>query len=912
MTNSREVLNYIFPLLFNLGSNPLSMKKPSFFLLVGVFCYVSTVAQVVSSRMNEVFLKTDLINAATNYQDPWEVTYGPDDSLWVTEAKGYKVNKIHPVNGNWRTILDLSNSGGFSPSAYKRTFGSGQNPWPQGGMMGLAIHPEFMTDPTKKFVYIAYVHNYVGNDVTYNGEFVNGHLFITWLVRFTFNTASGRLDNPVKICDTIRGSNDHNSGRLIIRPEGGVNYLYYSVGDMGAGQYDNISRTIKAQRTNSYEGKILRFNLEEDSDPVQEPTTMNYDRWIPDDNPYNTALGVQSAVWSIGMRNNQGFAYDTINGIPRFYGTSHGPFSDDEVNLLESGKNYGHPLVIGYKNDGNYNNAKAGPSGSSLPFIGNELTNATAIGASYMDPIYSNYPSVAGNNSTPWSIQYIYTNQTYWDGSQNLSAQSANNYWHSEGYSGLGLYTKSFIPGWKNSLLIESLKWGRVLRLKLNTNGSAVVPVDGADTIGYFGSKNRFRDVAVDPDGRSIYVVMERSSSSSGPSANNPIVPSCAGCVQKYTFLGYKNNASNKSTIPEAIDITTGTANACTPGSTVVISNATNNADLWVPFTGPDGNVMAEVYANGNNLGSVSSSFYIHTGAIRTAGGKKYLDRSITITPTNQPLPGQPVRIRLYISKAEYDALDADGASLVNDLDDLRILKNQDPCGGDILTTTTVLTPNHWDTHGSDGYVLQYNNLTGFSSFYFGATSIILPLHLLSFKGTLQDNATTLLQWETAQEINTSFFTIERSTDGRTYTSIGKVMASDTKETDNRYSFTDNTVNGLPASIVYYRLKMIDRDEAVSYSNVIAVSLSLIAGDILVSPNPATNETKLIIQARITGNAQWKLHDNTGRVVMQGTENLVKGNNVISISLANLPSGVYYLQVSGQGVEGKVKVQKLR
>ncbi len=909
MTNSREVLNLSSPIFLIYRPNPLSMKKPPFLLLVGLVLCIPSLAQVVSSRMNEVFLKTDLINAVANYQDPWEITYGPDDSLWVTEAKGYKVNKVHPVNGSWRTILDLSNN---SFPSFKRTFGSTQNPWPQGGMMGLAIHPDFMTDPAKRFVYIAYVHNYVGNNVTYNGELVKGNLFITWLVRFTFNTASGKLDSPVAICDTIRGSNDHNSGRLIIKPEDGVNYLYYAVGDMGAGQFDNINRTNKAQRTNSYEGKILRFNLEEDNDPVQTPTTINYDRWIPNDNPYNSALGVQSAVWSIGMRNNQGFAYDTINGTPRFYGTSHGPFSDDEVNLLESAKNYGHPLVIGYKNDGNYNNAKAGPSNSSLPLIGNELTNANNIGPSYMDPIYSNYPSVAGDNSTPWSIQYIYNNQTYWDGTQNLSAQSANNYWHSEGYSGLGLYTKSFIPGWKNSLLIESLKWGRVLRLKLNNDGSAVIPVDGTDTIGYFGSRNRFRDVAVDPDGRSIYVVMERSSSSSGPSANNPIVPACAGCVQKYTFLGYKNDASDKSTIPQAIDITTGTANTCTPGSTVVINSANKNADLWVPFTGPDGNVIAEVYANGNDLGAVSSSVFVHSGTIRTAGGKKYLDRSITITPTNQPMVGQPVKIRLYISKTEFDALDADGASLINELDDLHILKNQDACGGNILTSTTSLTPDYWDAHGTNAYVLQYNNLTSFSSFYFGASSITLPLRLLSFKGSLQDNATALLQWETAQEINTDFFAIERSTDSRNFTSIGRVTANDNGNVKNRYTFTDNTLTDLPASVVYYRLRMVDQDGAVSYSNVIAISLSSITRDILVSPNPAANETKLIIHSRTAGNAQWKMHDNTGRVVMQGTENLVRGNNVINISLTSLPSGVYYLQVNGQGMEGKVKVQKLR
>jgi hypothetical protein len=56
------------------------MKKPPFLLLVGLVLCIPSLAQVVSSRMNEVFLKTDLINAVANYQDPWEITYGPDDS----------------------------------------------------------------------------------------------------------------------------------------------------------------------------------------------------------------------------------------------------------------------------------------------------------------------------------------------------------------------------------------------------------------------------------------------------------------------------------------------------------------------------------------------------------------------------------------------------------------------------------------------------------------------------------------------------------------------------------------------------------------------------------------------------------------------------------------------------------------
>ena len=134
----------------------------------------------------------------------------------------------------------------------------------------------------------------------------------------------------------------------------------------------------------SYEGKILRFNLEPDAD------AGTYDKWIPDDNPYNATLGQQSAVWAMGIRNNQGFAYDTTLNI--LYGSQHGPYSDDEINIIESGKNYGHPLVIGYA-DGNYNGSSAGVpnnGSSSLAVITDEVAAAAAI-PNYKDPLFSGY-----------------------------------------------------------------------------------------------------------------------------------------------------------------------------------------------------------------------------------------------------------------------------------------------------------------------------------------------------------------------------------------------------------------------------------------------------------------------------------------------------------------------------------------
>jgi glucose/arabinose dehydrogenase len=67
----------------------------------------------------------------------------------------------------------------------------------------------------------------------------------------------------------------------------------------GAGQFANRLRPNNAQNPASYEGKILRFNTVSDGD-------AGAAAWIPNDNPYSAT----SAIWSIGIRNNQGFAYN--------------------------------------------------------------------------------------------------------------------------------------------------------------------------------------------------------------------------------------------------------------------------------------------------------------------------------------------------------------------------------------------------------------------------------------------------------------------------------------------------------------------------------------------------------------------------------------------------------------------------
>jgi glucose/arabinose dehydrogenase len=705
-------------------------------------------------------------------------------------------------------------------------------------------------------------------------------------VRFTYNTSTGKLGSPVALCDTLPGSSDHNSQRVIIAPVGGTYYLFYAQGDMGAGQFGNQFRTNNAQNSNSYEGKILRFNLESDGD------AGSYDQWIPNDNPYNGAK--QSAVWCIGIRNNQGFAYDTSLNI--LYGAAHGPYSDDEINIIEKARNYGHPLIEGFASDGNCDattagtapNMPGGAGGSSCPII-SESAAAAAIGPSYKDPLFSAYP-----NSVAYpSIYNLWTTTT-----------GANANWPTEAWSGLDLYTNKIIPGWYKSLVAASLKWGRLVRLRMASSGTATAPTNTvSDTISYFGSTNRFRDLAFAPNGKDIFVIMDNNSTTSGPGALNPIVPACAGCVVKYTFLGY-NDVSGKSSIPASIDVTDGTVNTVDSATTVTIDNTNNN--LWVPITGPDGNIMAEIYANGNNLGTIHSAFYKHSGTIRTKSGIHYLDRNITITPQTQP--GSTVKIRLYFSKAEFDALDADPLSGVSAITDLKILKNQDPCSSSIGSSTTLITPTFAEAHGTNGYVLQ-GDITSFSSFYFASSNITLPLHLLSFKGSLQNNV-TLLSWETANEINTTQFIVERSTDRQNFQAIGTVAARG-NNSNNKYSYTDNDAMHQSSSVLYYRLKIVDTDGGYTYSDVVMISLPFITGGVTVYPNPASKEVKATITVPADGKIQWNLTDNAGRVVLQHSAQLKKGSNNISINVGSLSPGFYYLNVRGAGITQKVKVEKL-
>lgn len=487
-------------------------------ILTGLICILGTPArtQKVVGPRGEVF---NFRVVADKLSDAWEVTYGPDAYLWITEARGYRVSRINPMNGDKQVLLDLSNERNFP--RYDKSFEgmmSGKT-WPEGGLMGMALHPQLLTG--KPWVYLAYLYHFSGADKRGNGCAANfgGCYYTTRIVRYTYDAGRQKLVDPVILCDTIPGSNDHNGGRLLIAPVNGQPCLFYSIGDMGAGQFINGGRPNHAQQKESYEGKVLRFNTEPDADRDV------YDRWIPNDNPFNGTR--QSAVWSLGHRNPEGLVFAVIGGKGRIYSSEHGPCSDDEVNLIEKGRNYGHPLVIGYA-DNNYNGLAAGVSNNSslpgpwhtsYPLIVSETENVKLIGTdNYRDPIKA---FCASSNDLLTSVFERVKSDGWSD-------------WPAVAPSSIEAYTSDGIPGWKNSLLIPTLKGHRLIRLQLNAAGDKVV----GDSIDYFSGLGRMRDIAVSPDGKKLYIAVDSTAGSSVPAQHFPGRGSYRGCILEFSYQG--------------------------------------------------------------------------------------------------------------------------------------------------------------------------------------------------------------------------------------------------------------------------------------------------------------------------------------------------------------------------------------
>jgi glucose/arabinose dehydrogenase len=261
---------------------------------------------------------------ATRLETIWSLAFAPDGRLFLTERGG----RIRVIDHDallpepWATIP--------VHESVKQNI--------ETGLMGLAIDPRFSTN---KRVYVCYTDSL-------NGTFHSNRIAV-----LTEDHGTGQ--RLTVLVDDIPAGPYHNGCRLKFGADG---KLYATTGDATGNRADGGI----AQSLTSLGGKILR---------------LNPDGSVPPDNPFP-----RSYVWSYGHRNSQGLAFQPRTG--RLLATEHGTGEGggNELNVIEKGKNYGWPIVIGVAHDSRF----------ADPILVGEDAPA---GATFVDG--DRYPDLRGN-----------------------------------------------------------------------------------------------------------------------------------------------------------------------------------------------------------------------------------------------------------------------------------------------------------------------------------------------------------------------------------------------------------------------------------------------------------------------------------------------------------------------------------
>ncbi|MET0462654.1 MAG: T9SS type A sorting domain-containing protein [Chitinophagaceae bacterium] len=309
-------------------------------------------------------------------------------------------------------------------------------------------------------------------------------------------------------------------------------------------------------------------------------------------------------------------------------------------------------------------------------------------------------------------------------------------------------------------------------------------------------------------------------------------------------------------------------------------------------------------------LGTVNTSAYDHVGAIRTnTAGRPYLNRNYTISVTNHP-PNASIRVRLIFTKEQFDALKAQDAS-IQDPGDLMVIKQ--PSTGAVPASYTIssgdqnIQPSGWGTFETTvdnasvitGYYLEVV-ISDFSNFFITRSNIVLPVTLQSFT-VKAVSGTSLLQWVTASELNNDHFNIERSADGRTFTTIGRVQGNGTTSIRQEYRFTDAApLTGQN----YYRLAQVDLDGHVTYSQTRLLSFNAQARVMQLSPNPARSTVHIVLPQAASGQDAVELYNLSGRKVL--VQAVSAGTLQLDADISTLAPGMYIVRFGDQ----RMKVMK--
>jgi hypothetical protein len=315
--------------------------------------------------------------------------------------------------------------------------------------------------------------------------------------------------------------------------------------------------------------------------------------------------------------------------------------------------------------------------------------------------------------------------------------------------------------------------------------------------------------------------------------------------------------------------------------------------------------------------GTINTCVSVDTGATKMGTARLYVARFFDVLPATAPATATGT-VRLYFPQSEFDnynlkALDSGYYPLpdngANTIDSLRILiYHGAPSGGlfpgnysgtvEELSIADAGVTVIWNPSGNGGtgwWEVTFPS-NGFSGYFISSKPRPpLPIKVEYFRGAKQ-GGTHVLDWKVVP-VNTAngVLTLERSSDGRSFSSVYSITASATRMLQPFSYSTTNLLKGLN----YYRLRMVDDNGVVTYSSIVALLNSNTGFEMVnITPNPVTEgRFKLNVSAAEQLKMEVVVIDMTGRVVIRQTNVLISGFNAIEVNVGKLANGMY--QVMG-------------
>ncbi|MCZ2225032.1 MAG: choice-of-anchor J domain-containing protein [Chitinophagales bacterium] len=175
-----------------------------------------------------------------------------------------------------------------------------------------------------------------------------------------------------------------------------------------------------------------------------------------------------------------------------------------------------------------------------------------------------------------------------------------------------------------------------------------------------------------------------------------------------------------------------------------------------------------------------------------------------------------------------------------------------------------------------------------------------LPVKIISFTGKKEFYVNNIT-WQTSAEINNSYFELQRSLDGKNFTSIAKIDSKASNGSSSsilNYSYADYT----PNMVNYYRLKIIDKAKnEYDGQNIIRIADQIPTKITLhrIFPNPAKNIANIVVYSTFNVKGTLQITDSYGRVVISNQIDLYNGDNILQVDISRLSTGNYYAKILG-------------